>query len=459
MIAWAILFIVLSIMLASFWYIDSSPLARYQMCFWGTIFDGDGILHFYEYVNQYGGCVEATYDFTMYILLGIWGLPTYLLFWRQGIPIEDSLLGKMWAKSIDLVALCVCAYLIYRICKELNIAREKALLSAFLFSSGILTIVATTVAGQSDIIGLPFTLLGVLAFLKRDRKKFILFFMIAITCKMFALFVFAGLLLLWEKKIYRIVLSAVEAMGLKLLWTVLFIGNPESLVAKKNFETEMVERLFANDLPLWKGNIPVVVALLLGVFVFCFLKNMESEDEWKKYGIWVPMITMIAAFVSFESSTYWYIHMVPYLTIMLVMNGERSAENFLFETVGAVCCVVANMISRPWAFEINLCKDMLFDKFLGGAFVKFEEIENPLLLENLVSSSGLNRLCGCVYGVFVVLMLTFAWINRPSRINVTSESVKFKQLCVFSYLRFALGAVLVVVPIGLFVINLILGSC
>lgn len=452
---WFILGLLLLIPFVCFYYGDTDSIVRYEVNFSGAIAEGGGWRSFYDYSkikaeqggpNGYGN--YATYDFPMYIVLGIWGIPLWIFLGSRGLDVNEYFLARLYGKSILLIALAICVYLVYSICKDLRVPEKNARWGAFLFASSMLVFTAVTINGQTDILGIPFILLGVRAFIRKQRGRFILFFMIALPFKQYALFVFVPLLLLAEKRIWKIALSCIEVLILKVGSNLIFDQASPGMIEKQNFETSVLGRLFANRVPVVNGSVPVIAVLLLAVCVFCYLKKeITNEEEYRKYAIFIPLLSMVCVFISFESSSYWYVHMAPYLAIMLVYNTDNQRKNFLFETVSLICLMLGLYGSRAWAFEIYGCSKMALEKLFGN----YNNVQTPYMLENLVQKLPLTKYAGALYAVFVVLLLVFVWMNRPSKIGRKED----EPVRGFTLARLGLNVCICYVPLILFVYNLL----
>ncbi len=278
--------------------------------------------------NGYGN--YATYDYPMYVVLGIWGIPLWIFLGARGLEVNDYFMARIYGKSILLFALAVSAWLVYSICRELKMPQRNAKWGAFLFCSSILTFIAIGINGQTDILGIVFILLGLRAFIRKKRIHFILFFMVAFTFKQYALFLFVPLLLLVEKKVWKIGVSTASVMVLHVLSDMVFGLNSPAIIEKKNFELHIFNRLLANRFPLVNASVPVVGVLLLAVCVYCYLhKEIKvARRSFTGFRVFVPALAMAALFISFESSSYWYLHLAPYLAILMVYNtGELKRRH------------------------------------------------------------------------------------------------------------------------------------
>lgn len=173
---WFLFGLLLLIPFVSYFYGDTGSILNYEVNYMGSIVEA-GWRSFYEYskykvenggANGYGN--YATYDYPMYVVLGIWGIPLWIFLGSRGLGVNDYFIARIYGKSILLVALAVSAWLIYSICRELKISQRNAKWGAFLFCSSILTFIAIGINGQTDILGIVFILLGLRAFIRKKES-------------------------------------------------------------------------------------------------------------------------------------------------------------------------------------------------------------------------------------------------------------------------------------------------
>ncbi len=451
---WAVLAILIFVPFISCFYGDTKAIILYENDFWGSIFNGNGLLSYYEYVmnrmDETGMGNYATYEFPMYIVLGLWGAPLWIIMGAKDIDPLSSIFSKLYGKSIYLVALVITIYLIYLICKELKLSKKNSLWGAFIYASSLIIYIAICLNGQTDILGMIFILLGIWAYIKDSRKFFLLFFAIAIPFKQYALFIFLPLMLLKEKRVFYIILNSIAALSISVLSNLFFDSASPAIQIKNSFELDIFNRLTANRLPLLNGSVPTVVVFLVAICVYCYIKKLKDKEEQDKYTVFIPLLVMGCVFISFESSSYWYIHLAPYLAIMSVYNSSRTKHIMLFETTAMASLTLANYGSRPWAFDINNYRDMFLGKLLGN----YDVLQTPILLGDFCQRIGIIKYCGALFGVYVVLLFTVIIICRPSKIQ-TSKEVPFRA---YTYMRMLINAFIAYIPGMLYLYNVYLAN-
>lgn len=451
-VLWFMLFLVPFV---SMMYGDAKAFTHYEVNFWGSIFEGGGIRNFYEYSNDMlkyyrengiGGAYEVIYDFPVYVILGIWGFPLWLICKNLGIEETSNMWTMIYSKAIYFVALAIVAYIIYLICRNLDINKVQAKWASFLFVSSALVFVDIGMGGQLDILGFPFTLLGIYYYQKKCNWKFILFFAIAISFKQFPLFVFVPLLLLYEKNIVKIVLKIVSALSFTVLVGLPFPQNTEAMEVKAQIRERFMESFLGVKAPLFNSDVPIIVILIGVICIFCYLKKIETEDEWKDYSIFIPALVMFVLLISFDSNPYWFVHMAPFFAILLVYNAKKYNLLIMFEMIGVICLILAQYGANYWVFEPYYGRGMMLEKLFGNP-------EKLLTMQTASAYLRLDEFSGVLFAGFVLCMATVLYLSRPKYCVRDSEIVIRK----YAVLRLVLNAAVSYLPVFLYIASCLFG--
>lgn len=457
-IEWGILIILLFIPFVSFCYMDTKSIIHYQINFVDAFRQGE-IGNFYQFcydkVQYYlqqriPGSHYATYDFPMYIVLGIWGIPLYVYCTLAGVEVTDSMIGLIYGKSIYIVAIIFSSIVLYRICLSLKIDRERAKYCPFLFCSSTLIYSSICIMGQSDIIGIVFLLLGIYAYINKNEKMFLLWFTIAIPFKVFALFIFIPLLLLEEKNIFRIGIKGSVAVSFMLVSNMIFQDDSLAMAEKTRFSQQMLDKLLGNKLPILNSSIPTVMVGFLIICVLCYLH--KKDKEFYEYAVFVPLVTILFLFISFDSYPYWFIYIAPMVAIASVYNWKNFDNLLLFETVGLIALLLAQYMQYAWCFDVQNGEGMLLWKLLNGS-----DVVEWTYLEQVVTKISFNYM-KILYALYVVCMLTIIYISRPSELQqCTNRKYEIENISLKIRTRMMINASVAYVPIVWLLYNYLRG--
>lgn len=450
-IEYFVLLLLFLVPFATMMYGDTRAFIHYGVNFWKCITQGGGLSNFYEFGNEMlayyrengiGGAYEVIYDFPVYIVLGIWGFPLWIVCGRFGIEETSNMWTMLYFKSVYIVALIIVAYLIYRICKNIGVDDIMGKWAAFLFLSSVLVFVEIGIAGQLDVLGMPFTLLAILCFQKKKRWGFLLFFSIAVSFKQFPLFIFLPLIMLIEKNALKIARDTVLVFAVTVLSRLPFPKGTEAMRVKDEVLDHFIVSFLGVKAPLYNSAVPIIVLLVGGICVWCYLKKIKDDSELEQYSVFIPALSMFVLFISFDSNPYWFIHLAPFMAILLAYNSSRFSQLILFETVGMLCLILNQFGANYWVFESYWAKGVLLDRLFGYP-------ENLITMERFCASTNLDEFYGVFFAGFVLCIGTCLAISLPGRMKKCENAL----VRPYALLRMVLNAGISWIPGFLFIIS------
>lgn len=419
---WLIFAICFSILFLLFGHADMYSIITYEVNFWNAIVDR-GITGFYDYcyeINLAGGASIACYDFIVYIVLGIWGLPLFGLTKMTGINPWDNLLMTFYGKAIYLVALAMASYYFYKICIKYQLSKKEAEQAVFAFVSSALILIAVCLVGQSDILGIAVVLIAYYYYLDDARWRALLFFALAFGFKSYALVVFVPLLLLKEKNVFKILSNLFIIVLPTMILNLPFSGV--GFEAKSHFQLGMISELLRYRIPILNGNVPVLVLLYGILCVICYLYKDDGDSTGvNRWSLIVAFVSMVILFASFKSTVYWLVWIAPWAVLCVFICADDRRLAFLFETIGMLCLSVAYVVK---AAETGYClPSSRWLAAFGFDCSRATEIYQGLI--SSVDASTEHRLdwilgCGealylaCVSGI-LILCIRNMWVKKKSQ--------------------------------------------
>ena len=394
---WAVLAVVSFVAFFSYYYGDIIITTRHGIGVWESLFNGSIINYYYD-MNA-----EAIYPFPLYMVFAIWDLPLYIIKHFFKIDPMASRLLLAYGKFILVPFLLGSAFVIYKICKNIGISDIRSKWCVFYFLSSCFVIFCLLSQSQYDIISVFFTLLGILYYIKNDTVKFILFFSIAITMKLFALFIFIPLLLLKEKKFIKILLYSLAGMSLLIVQGLIF-KKPESAEGCAN---NMIGYIFYGKI----CDASIFIILLICLCVYCYLKKDVSKETYI-----LMAFSGIGSFFLFNlAHPYWIILLCPYLCILVFLFPEYTKINCILETTLSLSCILHYALIFKHCFSINIVLPSLFSKFFGEPSAEYLEGAYRgigYLLEKLVDNQAIFSFANPTFlSIFVGAMISFFVIN------------------------------------------------
>lgn len=337
--------------------------------------------------------------------------------------------------------------MIQKIALQLGITEKNAKWAEYMFMTSGFIYAYTCIAGQYDIMGIFFSLVGVYFYIKGDMKKFGLLFIVAVQYKFFPLFIFIPLLLLKEKNIKKIILYLIGPVLSVLLLRIPFMDDGIAIAEKNALNADMVERIFGNRIAILETEIPLSFLFIGAVCIWCYLKEI-NDDERKYYAVWVPFLSLGLLFMSFPFFPYWILYLVPWIPLLYYMRNDMTEKFFWLETGMTVSIMLAQFSHFYWVFEIDNTKDLLLD-----LIYKFDRIENPFMVTDIMSDLYIDDYEFLFYGLFILCLAFLIVMLRPCR-SLSYKSDEFDSRRVL-YSRLAIQFIVGALPVFLYICSII----
>jgi len=358
----------------------------------------------------------AAYDFTIYIVFAVWNFPLWLLEHFLGVSVTENMFCLMYSKTFLLLMIGFTAKALMSIGETAKMPRNTQLWMIFCWLSSVLLFSSTLMMAQYDIVSLCFMLWGVNAYLKNNNVKFALYFILAVSCKYFALLIFIPLVLLRFKKIYQIAGISVSSISLTAFWFVLFSFTDHTTVNAGGFgiANALLPMLLRWRLPGPFAEIPVFLLSMLVICVWAYAKKTDPEHTLS-CTMFICCASMLAFICESTLYPYWVVLATPFLMLLAFSNPVRIKINLLLETGLSMCLLFLQWIVYYWCFSNKLLSPMLLGRIFGRN-VNIDQGANNYLV-----------LLAERYPVKIVLttaMLCFAafflYLNRPCKLQAVA---------------------------------------
>lgn len=424
-IAWAALIPLLCLLFCSHIYNDILITARQGIMLWDILFQGRFFDFFSEEFRTASGnlyyTVEQTsaYNILLYLIFAIWNIPLALLMKFTSLDVMNSLPCLLWIKAMLPVFLLLSAWAMTAVLKELKLSRQRIRLAWFLLLSSGVLIYSLFITSQYDIIGIPFQLLGILYFLRNDKKRFVAYFSIAVCFKAFALILFLPLLLLKEKRPFRILGMLLLVMLPNFLTTAVF--SLFGTTGDGGIMSIMLSMLFTQDV----AGINFFILIYGGLVVWSYVHPAAERVEPRQV-LWL-CFTAITSFFGFCATyPYWKILMAPYWVMLIAAAPEGSLNvSLLLEGVGQAALVVYQMVIYYWCFWGNTMKSMLFGILMPERTLRGD---NPL---EYLFSLQIGAVISISRSLFLAAFLVLAYIHFPGKQKRQQEEALFSDILFF----------------------------
>ena len=413
LVDWALLGIILLGAYAFFLYGDVRATFEHSFNFLDAVLQGR-IGAFYRIAIEHTSTGHpAVYDIPLYLLFGLWNLPTYIIYRITGFQYLLSTPAQLWLKTMMVLAAILAAKVLVDIARDLGVSRQRSKWVAFYFLSSMTLFVPVFVIVQYDIIMIVFILLGLRAYLRGRLGRFLLWFAIANTFKLFAIFVFVPLLLLREKRLRVVALQfGVGLIGL-VACRAIYHGNVAYKASTGGFMSSMLQRLTAVGIPWMGSKIPVFVVFMVGIVIFAYLRRPQGTKALAADAVYICMGIYLVFATVVPLNPYWAVMVSPFAVLIIFLNPRHVLLNTLLETGVGTALFLLYTFTGYSMYDRNILTQLLLPHLVAPA--EQSKYETPA---QFLEAVGISRQGSFIVGFMIACALAILIINFPRRTMV-----------------------------------------
>lgn len=439
------------------------------------------------YVGMRGGeeqvIMGGSYDFLLYVIFALYNAPLWIWEKVSGLSFMQYLLTREYIKGIVWVFAAASSYMLYKIEMSCGLEKEESKWGAILYLSSGIFFFAEVIIGGYDIISVAFTLLGIYCYLEKKNKGFVLAFAIAIAMKMFALWIFIPLVLLKEKRIWRIILYLLEGISGIVIPKVYFVIASHRYLVKQTMEQaeaagQLVEQKVVEQTTGYASNeviasaegiindalfpkdrfaeytflsldyLPLVFVGMFAVWIFCFLYKKEME---KRNVIYLCGVVMSIFVLTVKLHPQWVIIAVPYLILIIMFHPERMRDNLWLEGIFTAGYVLNKAIIYKWTCNLNMVQNMFWPQHdfsfaseeVSAADYGLSYYLGKISDKTSISLDNISYLFKAAAVVGLVMLLVYNW---PGRKKEEAAQTDYFERRKWVYTRFAISCIIGMMP-------------
>ncbi len=448
-VEWICIAVMLFVSISLYCSSDLCVTSAHGVYLWDSLFSGNFTKLYTDYYNN-SNTITAMYDVLLYIVFAIWNIPIYILH-KFGISFLENLTtlkswAMLWNKGLIVVFMWLFIYYIDKIAKEFSVDEVGRSWLKYSVLSSFIVIYPAMIVGQYDLIPVVFTLAGILAYLQKNYKKFLITFVFAVGMKFFAIFVFIPLVMMKEKNIFKIGGNCIVSFAIPLVTRILF-RNDTAYLFSKEFSGQKMTLLLEKSFPGNFQEASIIIFLLMGVYIYAYIIKPIN----KVYILYMGLMVFSIMFSFMNFGTYWIIMIAPYmLLIMFINSGKKEVfqENLLLVALCEGSLFILNLYYHHDNLDYALLERGVFRNFFGARKPNFN-------FYDFISNMGYEKFMPCAVSLFIISLLAFILINFPNNdeyhnrvfvINSYNRIImNMRNLIVFSFFFFTV--VSYVIPI------------
>ncbi len=352
---WIIVIIIVVFGFFSYTYNDPIITQRHGIELWNALFSGN-FFHYYQYCADNTSTL-AVYDFSTYLLFGIWNLPCWIYEKASGLNAQDSAFWIFYGKGLMLATYFVCVWAFRDLSANLiSLFKENESdivdESVLFFACSVIVLMYDVYTGNYDLTETVFIILGISFLVKDKNKLFLLFFSIAVSMKYFAVWIFIPIILLKEKKIVKIIWDLVICFGITLIENIVWdksrvivdSGTLYFRLPSKAFSAVAQSSLFNLDI----GNFSICFVLYALLCIYCYMQSCDDKTLLFRKIVYCSLIAWLIFFSTCQYNCYWVILLTPFLSLLVFQNRKNMYINLILETLLSYAILCCNMIDNSW---------------------------------------------------------------------------------------------------------------
>ncbi|MBR6147722.1 MAG: hypothetical protein IKQ44_05090 [Lachnospiraceae bacterium] len=445
-IEWVVLGLVLLLITVSLFYGDN--LGMFLTYFWVN----DSFLH--SASIRFLGNNQLPYGIVQQLFGSFWTFPVNLIHLIFDFDVA-CVPAVIWYKlSMSFIMTC-CMKEMLKLADILEIDKERRKWMLILLCSSILVALPVFHIAQTDILYAYFSLVGMRYYFKEDTKRFILFFALAISCKVIALIVFIPLILLREKRIlyiFRDSILGVAILFIERIWyrlidkiDMLITGRAASITLQKteiaddvaittektlnqvntDFAYHFFNKMLFFEFPaIRKGYVASVMVFVFALLcIWCYVQKKDDIKIFRHNSIYAMAVAWMIFFINASPSPYWIVAMFPSWFLLIFMNHECIKTNLLLHNVFTLSMFLVYLINTYWVYGGTTNLDYLLLK--GLIKVEHTSEDGPYVaryLNNLGLDSRMNIIVAiCLASAVALIAINHNKIRVDDGLDTTSE--------------------------------------
>lgn len=438
-------------------YNDILVTGKQGLVFWDILFSGK-ILNFYNEAIVYSGNqyypIEqyALYPFLYYVIFAVFEFPLWLLEKILSVNVYNSIFGNIYNKFILLFFVALDLYALNKVLKQMNNNEEDINIYLLIYTSSMTLITSTYITGQYDVMNIFFILMGYYYWLKKDIKKFIIYFAISINLKYFGLMYFIPLLLIDEKNILKILYKTLLAIAPTLVLMLIFsIGSSGAAGGVGTGIVSMyISKFIVNDISLGNHEISSFLVLSLLSCVIAYFYSYKDDKDRINVSLFVLLLLLGAFSLIARIIAYWAVLLVPVLVLCIANTKDNENKMLILEAVLCFALGLYQYFFFNWMFCAKTTSAM---GFLPLIFNKWPDALNNTGVDGVMMSIGLGpEVVNTIYTLtFVAWFAMLYYVNPKRKQSKEKEPIKKETLVLRTILNIGLSFLPIVSAIYIYI--------
>jgi hypothetical protein len=345
----------------------------------------------------------------IYWVFAIWNSP-FCLF-SDCNPVASFTFSQLFLqKSFLAILFLVSVKIINLIAKE--ISESNAPNVTMFYATSTVMIFCVFAFNQYDIVGMVFSLYGILLYLRNKVFKFAAMFSLAISIKYFAVIAFFPFLLVHEKRLTRLIGYSLVATSAIIIQIFVYIDSQQfmtsffSLALKKGYGNNSLNEL---------GS---MVFLVIGygiILITCWLIKPKNISDKFKICILASIVAYLMVYLKVDWHPQWICIVIPYLAFSMLYSNLKKI-NVLFQLIFGVTYLLLVVSRYPNNLDNLMLGSGFFRDYFGNSHIAIVSIYKFINFKFVAYAFYLSI-------IYFVCVAVFSKKEIPAKINYPLQTV------------------------------------
>ncbi len=416
-IEWLVVGIISLIAMVFFLHGDTKNLITWSINMLDVTFEGRPF-DYYAYSIENPNMAPTPYvSGTLYSLIfwAIWNIPVWVAKQIFGVGVLKNPFVWIWGKMFLMFCLAVTLKFVYEISKFITKDKGRAKWAMFLTASSVFTIIGVFYGGQNDIVICAFATAAVYYLLKKKMGLFYLFAGMAISVKYFFLIPYVAVILLIEKKIFKIIGKVfIGCVPTLVYWGITRFCPMVDVAAEQGSPiTVLLKEMIGGAFPvIYENSMSLFIGALLIVYLLSYLTVPENDEEKSRFVIFFIVAASMSMIVFSTFQYYRVVMLCPFIAILMVMNQMTMRISVIMETAfSAALYSILTIQGGEYLFISTILQDDLI-KMLWNKDIIYTSSLGRLVF-GMLSEPAVTIILQICATVVVVMSLILLVINYP----------------------------------------------
>jgi len=369
--------IIMLVALFSFCFMkDFSLTIRQSLLFNSSLFNGK-VFRFYSVINDHAvaGFFEgwpasllsgANYSIINYATYGLVCMPLYLI-----DKVFKLSLSLVWYEVIIKIFYAVITvgmvWTIKRICELLHFDNVKKKWTIFMFMTSSVFIFSSLMINHLDIFSLFFMLLAIKEVIAKNRKKELLYFMLAVFYKPFVLIGIIPMILLREKRIFHIAKDIIIICSGIIFQNVVYHFDSGYALVKSymNSAYSFLDKFLISGYGMQRNNYLGTVSFFVVTYVLICVAAYCLKNKKEKYYLFaLPFLSWCSFILFVQWHPNWLLLIAPSMIFMTVYTDKIKVFGII-ECVFNTFAILVTAIGWEHNYNESMIDGGILSQILG----------------------------------------------------------------------------------------------